>query len=188
MPLHRRISGSAHRIDVAGYRVRRDLGMTDPRRSGLDADRERVVEPDRRAFAEHVDAQLQALVRAGQRRQGHSERVRQNLVAQAHGEQRAPRRQPRRHDLAHAAHPRAVVERVARSGAGDQQLCIGCLGIRHLGPVRDAHGQPEVAELVRQHRRESVLGVDYESRTPEERAGSVGVLRVQPERSQTGVA
>ena len=86
-------------------------------------------------------------------------------------------------------HPR--VHRVAGipgAGAGDDELGLVELLVGHLVPGHDAGVEPEVAQLVRQHRGEPILGVDHDGAVPGERAVARGILRVQPERGEPRVA
>ena len=214
MSLHTRDSGAAQGVDVAGLRIRRDLhrdveavrrqgrhgvgGLRDGcdgpdgdpafDRAGGDPRRERVVETDRGGLAEHVDALLQALVRLRERREIDAQLIGQDLMAQAHRQQGSAAEQTAGDDAAHRFHAGAVVARVPRTGARDHE--VGGIHVRvgRLGPVHDPGVEPQVAELVREHRGEAVLGIHDQSGAPGEGSRTVGVLRVHPERGEPVVA
>ena len=171
-------------------RIGGDLGLADPRRAGRDARGEGVVEADGCRRPEHVDGLLQALVRRGERGEVDAERVGEDLVAEADREERPAGRAAVRDDLAHAPHPRARRVRAGRRGPGPQttrSASSSCASVTRA-PRHDLDLEAEVAQLVGEHRGEPVLGVDHDRGPAGERTGAGGILRIQPERGEPGVA
>ena len=94
-----------------------------------------------------------------------------------------------RDDLAHPPHPGAAgIARVAGSGPAHHEVRLVELRIGDGAPGRDLDLEAEVAQLMREHRGEPVLGVDHDRGPAGERTGARGILRVQPERREPGVA
>jgi len=77
------------RVHISGGGIGGDLGIADRHRARSDASRERVVEADRRRRAEDVDGLLQTLMRPRERSEVETERVGEDLVAEAHRQERA---------------------------------------------------------------------------------------------------
>ena len=125
----------------------------------------------------------------GERREPDAERVGEDLVAEAHGQERLTRGEPPRDDLPHARDPGArVVARIARPGPGDHDVGLGDGGIGHRGPRGDLDREAEVAQLVREHRGEAVFGIHDERGAAGERPLALPALRVEPERREPVVA
>ncbi len=158
------------------------------RRARSGSARERVVEADRRGFAEHVDALLQpgAAAREGPGRAPPDRRGSGGSGTRRGAELRVPAPGD---DPAHRGDPGAgVVRAIAGPWTRDDEVGAVHVGVCRFGPVHDGASSPRwrswCASIVVKRSSASTTSAG----TARERAGTVGVLRVHPERSEPIVA
>ena len=119
---------------------------------------------------EDLDGLLQALVRRREWGEFDAERVGEDLVAEAHGQQRPSGGASARDHGPHALHAGGT-DRGGRPGRGrTPRGPRHPLFVAHVAPRRDRHVETEVAQLVGEHRGEAVLGIDDQRRASRERS------------------